>query len=83
MGQGCYNPSHSVNSEKLSSAADLSCSLRSLTFSLWNRISMHEIKGVFILSSIEAMGIIPSDKEDGLGLDRVINLYRPLTLLNR
>ncbi len=44
---------------------------------------MHEIKGVFILSSIEAMGIIPSDKEDGLGLDRVINLYRPLTLLNR
>jgi hypothetical protein len=29
------------------------------------------------------MGIIPSEKEDGLGLDKIINLYRPLTLFTR
>jgi hypothetical protein len=71
----CEDLTHKVNSKMESFAANMGNSLPELRVRLHNMIFMRNLKGVFVLSWIDAMGIVPDDGEDSLGLDGVIDLW--------
>jgi hypothetical protein len=56
----CGDPAHIINSEELGYAANMGTALRELNKSLRNMIFMRKMKGVTMLNSLEALGLIPS-----------------------
>jgi hypothetical protein len=50
-------------------------SLKDLTINLRNMIFMRKLRGVSVLNTIEALGIVTSGNESDLGLDRIIAIW--------
>ncbi len=73
----CEDPAHIINSEEPGYAASMGTALRELNRSLRNMIFMRKIKGVTMLNSLEALGLIPSADADTLSDDkgRIIALW--------
>jgi hypothetical protein len=71
----CDDPSHITNSERENFASDMGKSLKDLTINLRNMIFMRKLRGVSVLSTIEALGIVTSGNESDLGLDRIIAIW--------
>jgi hypothetical protein len=62
----CEDPNHITNSEELRYAANMGTALRELNRSLRNMIFMRKMKGVTLLNSLEALGLIPLAVEDSV-----------------
>jgi hypothetical protein len=73
----CEDPAHIINSEEPGYAASMGTALRELNRSLRNMIFMRKMKGVTMLNSLEALGLIPSADADTLSDDegRIIALW--------
>jgi hypothetical protein len=71
----CDDASHITNSERESFASDMGKSLKDLTINLRNMIFMRKLRGVSVLNTVEALGIVPNGNESDLGLDRIIAIW--------
>jgi hypothetical protein len=73
----CSEPAHITNSEEPGYAANMGTALRELNKSLRNMIFMRKMKGVTMLNSLEALGLIPSAVADTVSDDegRVLALW--------
>jgi hypothetical protein len=73
----CGDPAHIINSEEPGYAASMGIALRELNRSLRNMIFMRKMKGVTMLNSLEALGLIPSADPDSVSDDegRVLALW--------
>jgi hypothetical protein len=73
----CSDPAHITNSEDENFARDMFSSIRELNVHLQIMIFMRKLKRVSVLNAMEALGIAPSSKGDGLDLDRILALWGP------
>jgi hypothetical protein len=71
----CDDTSHITNSERENFASDMGKSLKDLTINLRNMILMRNLRGVSVLNTTEALGIVTSGNESDLGLDRIIAIW--------
>jgi hypothetical protein len=71
----CDDPTHITNSERENFASDMGRSLRDLTVNLRNMIFMRKLRGVSVLNTIEALGIVTNGNDAELGLDRIIAIW--------
>jgi hypothetical protein len=73
----CSNPTHITNSERSSFASEMGRGLRDLTVNIRNMIFMRKLKGVSVLNTVEALGIVPSHSGEAMEIDRVLALWGP------
>ncbi len=73
----CSNPAHINNSERGSFASEMWKGLRDLTVNIRNMIFMRKLKGVSVLNTVEALGIIPGQSGDALEIDKILALWGP------
>jgi hypothetical protein len=73
----CEDPTHIINSEEPGYAANMGTALCELNKSLRNMIFMRKMKGVTLLNSLEALGLIPGAGEDVVSEDkgRIVALW--------
>jgi hypothetical protein len=71
----CNDPSHIVNSEQTDFASDMGRGLKDLTTNLRNMIFMRKLRGVTVMNSVEALGIVPDEHGNILDIERVIALW--------
>jgi lysophospholipase L1-like esterase len=73
----CADRTHITNSEEPGYAASMGTALRELNKNLRNMIFMRKMKGVTVLNSLEALGLIPSADADTLSDDegRIVALW--------
>jgi hypothetical protein len=73
----CSNPDHISNSERVSFASEMGKGLRDLTVNIRNMIFMRKLKGVSVLNTVEALGIVPSQNGDAMEIDKILALWAP------
>jgi hypothetical protein len=73
----CSNPAHIINSERSSFASEMGRGLRDLTVNIRNMIFMRKLKGVSVLNTVEALGIIPGQSGDAMEIDKILALWGP------
>jgi hypothetical protein len=71
----CENPSHITNSESPSFARDKGQGLKDLTVNLRNMVFMRKIRGVTIMNTVEALGIVPDSEGHCLDIERVLAIW--------
>ncbi len=71
----CENPSHITNSESPSFARDMGQGLKDLTVNLRNMVFMKKIRGVTIMNTVEALGIVPDSEGHSLDIERVLAIW--------
>ncbi len=73
----CSNLAHINNSERNSFAGEMGKGLRDLTVNIRNMIFMRKLKGVSVLNTVEALGIIPGQSGDAMDIDKILALWGP------
>ncbi len=71
----CNDPTHIVNSEQTDFASDMGRGLKDLMTNLRNMIFMRKLRGVTVMNSVEALGIVPDEHGNVLDIERVIALW--------
>jgi hypothetical protein len=71
----CNDPTHIVNLEQTDFANDMGRGLKDLTTNLRNMIFMRKLRGVTVMNSVEALGIVPDEYGNVLDIERVIALW--------
>jgi hypothetical protein len=71
----CSDPSHIANSELPDFASDMGKGLKDLTTNLRNMIFMRKLRGVTVMNSVEALGIVPDEHGNVMEIERVIALW--------
>jgi hypothetical protein len=71
----CENPSHITNSESPSFARDMGQGLKDLTVNLRNMVFMRKIRGVSVMNTVEALGIVPDSEGHSLDIERVLAIW--------
>jgi hypothetical protein len=58
-------------------ASEMERGLRDLTVNIRNMIFMRKLKGVSVLNTVEALGIIPGQSGDAMEIDKILALWGP------
>jgi hypothetical protein len=71
----CGDPTHIANSEHANFASDMGKGLKDLTTNLRNMIFMRKLRGVTVMNTVEALGIVPDEHGNVMDIERVIALW--------
>jgi hypothetical protein len=70
----CGDPTHITNSEQPEFASEMGRGLKELTANLCNMIFMRKLRGLSVMNTVEALGIVPDADGHVLEIERVLAL---------
>ncbi len=71
----CGDPAHVTNSEQPEFASEMGRGLKEQTVNLRNMIFMRKLRGLSVMNTVEALGIVPDADGHVLEIERVLALW--------
>jgi hypothetical protein len=71
----CDDPAHITNSEQPEFASEMGRGLKELTTNLRNMIFIRKLRGLTVMNTVEALGIVPDADGHVLEIERVLALW--------